>query len=127
MLRTVSVLVAGTLLGLAALVGLFLLALNRIPTPSHWFIYLVLKVSVGTAVGLFVGFVQKKNAGVFAMVCLLPGIFLQATSRSYPLRTGLAFVAFFLSEVLGLFTAFAIANRLSQARRSVSDASASSY
>jgi hypothetical protein len=123
----VSVLVAGTILALGILLVLFLLAVNHIPERFNWHVYFVLKSLVGAAVGLFVGFVQKKNAGIIAMVCLLPGIFLQVASRSYPLRTGLAFVVFFLSESLGLLIAFAIAKRLSNARRSVSGAGVSSY
>lgn len=116
MLRTVSVLVAGTLLGLGILLVLFLLVVSRIPATYNWFTYFALKGLVGAAVGLFVGLFQKKNAGLVAMACLVPGIVMQLTSRSYPLGTGLAFVVFFLSESLGLLIAFASARQLSYGR-----------
>ena len=50
-------------------------------------------------------------------ICLVPVIFLQATSRSYPISTGLGLAVFILGEVLCLSIAVAIARRFSSSKR----------
>jgi hypothetical protein len=117
-LRTVTVLVTGTVLGIAVLLILFFLIVYHVPERFNSYSYFALKALVGTAVGLYVGYLQKTKAALVAVICLLPGLILQATSRSYPIRIGLGIAIFLLGDALGLVVAFAIAHRLSNSRKS---------
>ncbi|HYL85810.1 MAG TPA: hypothetical protein VE263_16395 [Candidatus Angelobacter sp.] len=108
-----SVLIAGSLLALAVLIVAFLFIVNSLPENFNPYAYFLLKALVGASVGLFVGFVQRKKGGLIAVICLMPTLLLQLTSRTFPVRTGRAFAALFVSEALGMLVAFVIASRLS--------------
>lgn len=117
MLRTIGVLLAGASLGISLLLALFVLIVYRIPGGLNFYSFFVLEASVGIAVGLLVGFLQRKKPGVLAVICLLPfplWALLRPTSLVW---VGGRFPAFLIGEVLSLLVAFGVAQRFSRARR----------
>ncbi len=115
-LRTAGVLIAGALLGLAVMSLLGYVAIYHVPAHYNGYSYFLVKVLTGVVVGLFVGLLQKKQAGLVAVICVLPLLYLQAASPYYPLRGGVLIVVFILSEALEVSLAFAVAHHLSRAR-----------
>ena len=121
MLRTVSVLVAGVFWGVVVFAGLVWMTIH-LPQQFRLDAYYLINGLTGGAVGLFVGFSKVSNAGLIAIICLLPPLFLQYGSRfSGPLTGHRLFLAL-LGTFLELSLAFAIAYSVSAARRRSSGA-----
>jgi hypothetical protein len=118
-LRTVGIFIAGVLLGVVVLGSLIWVVIGVIGLPQHLriYAYYMADALTGTAVGLFVGFLQKRKAGLVALICLLPPVFLQYVNRYSQPATGLRLFLLLMGTAIELSIAFAIAHRLSKARR----------
>lgn len=116
MLKTVGVVLAGAILAMILIAGGVFAAAYVIPRQLDAYFYFAFKALVGAAIGLLVGSLQKNKAGFVAVICLLPALLVQVTSRSYPIKTAPGFAMFLLSEILGLLAAFAVAHRLSKGK-----------
>jgi hypothetical protein len=115
-LRTVGVVIAGMLLAFVVLGGLFWVVID-LPQQFRLYAYYLSVVLTGLAVGLFVGFSQRRKAGLVALVCLSPQVFLQYVNRYSRPATGIRLLLLLVGTVLELSIAFAIANRLSKAKK----------
>jgi hypothetical protein len=116
MLRTLAVFIGGAILGFALPLALFAVIVYRVPEQFNFYSYFVLKVLVATAVGLFIGSLQQKRAGLLAVACHLPFLLWQATRSSYPVWTTGRIPAFLLGEAMGLSLTFAVAHHLSKSK-----------
>lgn len=116
MLRTSVVFVVGLLLDVVVL-GSLLLAMAALPWSMRIYGYNVAETLTGTAIGLFVSFVQKHRAGFVASICLLPPTDWQYVNRFSPPATGRRLALLLLGTVVEPTTAFVVAHRLSQPRR----------
>jgi hypothetical protein len=86
---------------------------------SGIYAYYVAEALTGGAVGVFVGFLQKRGAGLVTLICLLPPAYPQYVSRFSQPATGLRLNLLLLGSAVGLAIAFVIAQRLSKSRRTV--------
>jgi hypothetical protein len=116
MLKAVSVFLGGSILGIALLLGLFLGLVYHLPGGVNFYSFFALEATVGVAVGLFVGFAQRDNAGFLAPMCLLPFLLWSLARPHSPLWVGGRFPVFVLGETLSLLMAFIVAHRLSKVR-----------
>jgi hypothetical protein len=89
--------------------------------PQHLriYAYYMADALTGSAVGLFVGFLQKRRASLVALICLLPPAFLQYVNRFSHPATGPRLFLLLLGTAVELSIAFVIAHRLAEARRRV--------
>jgi len=117
MLRTIGVLVAGTLLGFVVLSSLIWAgtALNLSQQARPYAYYLIVCLT-GTAVGLLVGFLQKYKAGAVAATCLLGPSLLQYVNRFSRPATGLRLFILLIGTAMELSLAFAVAHKLAARR-----------
>jgi hypothetical protein len=115
-LRTAAIFVAGVILGLVVLACL-IWATVGLPQYFRIYAYYMAGALTGTAVGLFVGFLQKSKAGLVALICLLPPVLLQYVNRFSQPATGLRLFRLLLGTAVELSIAFTVAHRLSKARR----------
>jgi hypothetical protein len=115
-LRTVAVVIAGMLLGFVVGGGLIWVGMH-LPLEVRRYAYYLIDVLTGVAVGLLVGFLQRHKAGLVALICLSPQVFLQYVNRYSRPATGLRMLLLLIGTVLELSTAFAIADRLSKATK----------
>ena len=122
MLRTVGVFVVGVLLAVVVL-GSLMWAVFALPCSVRVYAYYIVEALTGSAVGLFVGLLQKRRAGVVALICLLPLAYVQYMNRFSHPATGLRLVVLLLGTVIGLSAAFLTAHLLSKSRSRVSSAS----
>jgi hypothetical protein len=113
MLRTSGVFVAGVLLGVLVL-GSLMWAVYGLPWSVRVYAYYVAEALTGSAVGLFVGFLQKRRAGLVALTCLLPPAYLQYVNRFSHPATRLRLFLLLLGTAIGLSMAFLIAHTLSR-------------
>ena len=116
MIRTAGVFVVGMLLGVAVL-GSLAWAMNGLPQHLRPYAYYMVEALTGSAVGLFVGFLQKRKAGLVALMCLLPPAFLQYLNRFSQPATGFRLFLLLLGTGVEMSIAFAIAHLLSNSRR----------
>jgi hypothetical protein len=115
-LRTVVIGIAGAVLALVLVAAGVHVAAYFIPQRLDLLFYFALKAFVGLIVGFFVGSVQRSKAGIVAVACLLPLTFLQATSRTRPIRSASDIALLLLSEILAMSIGFVVAQHLSKAR-----------
>jgi len=124
MLRTAGVLAAGMLLSIAVLGSLAWATMASLPWSARVYAYYVIAAVTGAAVGLFVGFLQKRGAGIVALVCILPSAYLQHVNRFSKPATGVRVVFLLVGTAVELGIAFLVANHL-KIVETVDDASAS--
>ena len=115
MLRTLGVLVASALLGFIVMAVLFWAAID-LPQQFRPFALYLIEALTGGAVGLFVGSLQKKQAGLLALSSLLPMTFRQYVNPFSRPAMGLRLFELLLGTLVELSIAFAIAHRLSKGR-----------
>jgi hypothetical protein len=120
MLRTIGVLIAGTFLG-ALIFGGLGWVMSGHSTFSVQFLYL-LEALTGITIGLFVGFSRIKYAGLVAVLCPLPPLFLEYRHMFSRPSTGLRLALLLLGTGLKLSLAFAVAHKVSRGGKSSSDA-----
>jgi hypothetical protein len=94
-------------------------AVYALPWSVRIYAYYMAEVLTGTAVGLFVGFLQRRGAGFVALVCLLPPAYLQYVNRFSHPATGRRLFLLLLGTAVELSMAFVVAHRLSKARKRV--------
>jgi hypothetical protein len=123
MLRTVGVLAVGMLLSVVVLGSLVWVTVTTLPWSARIYALYVGEALTGAAVGSFVGFLQKRRAGVVALVCLLPPAYLQYVNRLSKPATGFRLVLLLMGTAVELGIAFSIAHRLSKSRRTVNEIS----
>ncbi len=120
MLRTLGVFVAGVLLGLVVMASL-IWAASDLPQRFGLYAYSLIDALTGSAVGLFVGFLQRGRAGLVALICLLPLAYLQYVNQFSHPATGLRLLLLLVGTAVELSIAFGIAHRLSKARQLLTD------
>ena len=124
MLRTLGIFGAGLLLGFVLMASL-LWGVYRLPWSMRIYAYYMAEALTGGAVGLFVGFLQKRGAGFLALVCLLPLAYLQYVNRFSDPATGFHLFLLLLGTAVEVSIAFAIAHLLSNSKRSTTRSAAS--
>ena len=116
MLRTLVVFAGGLLLGFVTM-GSLSWATYSLPWTAGICAYYLAEVLTGSAVGLFVGFLQKRGAGFVALACLLPLGYLQYVNRFSHPAVGLRLFLLLLGTAVELSIAFILADRMSKARK----------
>lgn len=124
MLRTLGIFAVGLLLGIVVMASL-LWAVYSLPWSVRIYAYYMAEALTGGAVGLFVGFLQKRGAGYLALACLLPPVYLQYVNRFSNPATGSRLFLLLLGTAIEVSIAFAIAHLLSNSRRSTTRSAAS--
>jgi hypothetical protein len=117
-LRTLGVFIAALFLGFVIL-GSLLWAMYSLPWPVRIYAYYMAETLTGSAVGSFVGLMQKHGAGFVALTSLLPPAYLQYFNRFSHPAPGLHLFLLLVGTAVELSIAFVIAHRLSEARRRV--------
>lgn len=115
MLRTLGVFVAGMLLGFIVMAGLIWAGIG-LPQQFGPFALYLIEALTGGAVGLFVGSLQKKQAGFLALSSLLPMTFRQYVNPFSRPATGLRLFELLLGTLVELSIAFLIAHYLSRGK-----------
>lgn len=118
MLRTLGVFVTGTLVGVAVLTVLIWVGLH-VQGRFGPYAYYLIDILTGAIVGLFVGFLQRKRAGIVALVCLLPLVFVQYVNRFSQSAAGTRLFLLLLGTTAELLIAVVVAHRLSAARNNM--------